>query len=72
LTLLDYLEPAGLHWAGNCNELNAGYAAYGYPRVKGIGALITTFGVGKLSAIDAIAGAYAEKTPVVHIVGTLS
>jgi pyruvate decarboxylase len=72
LALLDYLEPAGLHWAGNCNELNAGYAADGYSRVKGIGALITTFGVGELSAINAIAGAYAEKAPVVHIVGTPS
>lgn len=36
----------------------------------GLGALITTFGVGELSAINAIAGSYAERTPVVHIVGT--
>lgn len=36
----------------------------------GLGALITTFGVGELSAINAIAGAYAERVPVVHIVGT--
>ncbi|KAL2861008.1 thiamine diphosphate-binding protein, partial [Aspergillus lucknowensis] len=36
----------------------------------GIGALVTTFGVGELSAINAIAGAYAERAPVVHIVGT--
>ena len=70
LTLLDYVEPAGLHWAGNCNELNAGYAADGYSRIKGLGALITTFGVGELSAINAIAGAFVEKAPVVHIVGT--
>lgn len=70
LTLLDYVEPAGLDWVGNCNELNAGYAADGYARVKGIGALITTFGVGELSAINAIAGAYCEFAPVLHIVGT--
>ncbi|KAM0426354.1 hypothetical protein ACHAPT_008395 [Fusarium lateritium] len=70
LTALDYLEPAGLSWIGNCNELNAGYAADGYGRIKGIGALITTFGVGELSAINAIAGAYAERSPLVHIVGT--
>ncbi|KAI3574536.1 thiamine diphosphate-binding protein [Fusarium oxysporum f. sp. albedinis] len=44
LTALDYLEPAGLAWIGNCNELNAGYAADGYGRIKGIGALITTLG----------------------------
>ncbi|KAK6365140.1 hypothetical protein LTS17_011618 [Exophiala oligosperma] len=70
LTLLDYIEPAGIHWVGNCNELNAGYAADGYARIKGIGALITTFGVGELSTINAIAGAYCERAPVVHIVGT--
>lgn len=70
LTALDYVEPAGLDWVGNCNELNAGYAADGYGRIKGIGALITTFGVGELSAINAIAGAYAERSPLVHIVGT--
>lgn len=50
--------------------MNAGYAADGYSRIRGIGAVITTFGVGELSAINAIAGAYAERAPVVHIVGT--
>ena len=70
LELLDYVEPAGLHWVGNVNELNSGYAADGYARIKGIGAIITTFGVGELSAINAIAGAYVERAPVVHIVGT--
>jgi pyruvate decarboxylase len=68
--LLDYVEPSGLLWVGNANELNAGYAADGYSRIRGIGALVTTFGVGELSAINAIAGAYAERAPVVHIVGT--
>ena len=72
LTLLDYVEPSGLHWIGCCNELNAGYATDAYSRLKGLGALITTFGVGELSAINAIAGAYAELAPVVHIVGTPS
>ena len=70
LQLLDHVEPQGLKWVGNCNELNSGYAADGYARVAGIGSLITTFGVGELSAINAIAGAYAEKVCVVHIVGT--
>ncbi|KAL3492119.1 thiamine diphosphate-binding protein [Aspergillus germanicus] len=70
LQLLDYVAPSRLHWIGNCNELNAGYAADGYSRIKGIGALVTTFGVGELSAVNAIAGAYAERAPVVHIVGT--
>jgi pyruvate decarboxylase len=32
-------------------------------------ALVTTFGVGELSAANAIAGAYSEYVPIVHIVG---
>jgi len=40
--------------------------------MKGIGALITTFGVGELSALNAVAGSYAEYVPVVHIVGSPS
>lgn len=34
-----------------------------------MGALVTTFGVGELSAINAVAGAFAERIPIVHIVG---
>ncbi|PYH49452.1 alpha-keto acid decarboxylase family protein [Aspergillus saccharolyticus JOP 1030-1] len=70
LKLLDYVDPSGLHWVGTCNELNAAYAADGYARMAGMSAIITTFGVGELSAVNGIAGAYAERAPVVHIVGT--
>ncbi|RDW58385.1 hypothetical protein BP5796_12315 [Coleophoma crateriformis] len=70
LQALDYIKPSGLHWVGNANELNAGYAADGYARIKGVSALVTGFGVGELSAINAIGGAYSERVPVVHIVGT--
>jgi pyruvate decarboxylase len=45
------------------------YAADGYARVKKISAVITTFGVGELSAINGLAGAFSEHIPVVHIVG---
>lgn len=72
LTLLDHVEPAGIRWVGHCNELNAAYAADGYARINGLGALITTFGVGELLAVNGIAGAYAEKVPIIHIVGTPS
>lgn len=70
LQALDYIEPAGINWVGNASELAAGYAADGYGRIKGISALVTAFGVGELSAINAIGGAYAEMSPVVHVVGT--
>lgn len=69
LQALDYVEPAGINWVGNASELGAGYAADGYGRIKGISALFTAFGVGELSAINAVGGAYAEMSPVVHIVG---
>jgi len=52
-----------------CNELNAGYAADGYARIHGLGVVATTFTVGELSAINAIAGSYAEHIPVVMIAG---
>ena len=59
-----------LAWIGMATEQGAGYAADSYARLRGIGALVTTFGAGELSALNAIAGAYAESVPVVHIVGT--
>ncbi len=70
LAFLDHIvaHPA-LRWVGNANELNAGYAADGYGRLREMSALVTTFGVGELSAANAIAGSYAENVPVVHIVG---
>jgi indolepyruvate decarboxylase len=59
-----------MRWIGCTNELNAAYAADGYARIKGIGAVCTTYGVGELSAINAIAGSYAEHLPIFHLVGT--
>ena len=68
--IIDSIENnSNTKWIGCTNELNAGYAADGYARTKGFGALVTTYGVGELSAINAIAGSYAENIPVVHIVG---
>ncbi|NWK89824.1 alpha-keto acid decarboxylase family protein [Raoultella terrigena] len=58
-----------LGWVGCANELNAAYAADGYARIKGAGALLTTYGVGELSALNGVAGSYAEHVPVLHIVG---
>jgi len=70
LTFLDQIvKYKSLRWVGNCNELNAAYAADGYARVNGAAAIVTTFGVGELSAINGIAGSYSEYLPVVNIVG---
>ena len=58
-----------IDWIGCCNELNAGYAADGFARLRGAAAVSTTYGVGELSAINAIAGSYAENLPVFHLTG---
>ncbi|WP_421902729.1 alpha-keto acid decarboxylase family protein [Maridesulfovibrio sp.] len=64
-----FCTDSDFNWIGCCNELNAAYAADGYARIKGKAAVCTTYGVGELSAINGIAGCYAENLPVFHIVG---
>ncbi|CAG57795.1 ARO10 [Nakaseomyces glabratus] len=77
LALLEHLYDDSvadaLRWVGNCNELNAAYAADGYSRYTNkIGCLITTYGVGELSALNGVAGSFAEDVKVLHIVGVAS
>lgn len=70
LVLLERLiESDWLRWVGNCNELNAAYAADGYARIQGAAALVVTYGVGDLSAMNGIAGSFAEHVPVICISG---
>ncbi|WP_350354590.1 thiamine pyrophosphate-binding protein [Corynebacterium aquatimens] len=70
LSWLEQIEEAdGIRFVGACNELNAAYAADGYARQRGVGALLTTYGVGELSALNGIAGSRAEHVPVVSIAG---
>jgi TPP-dependent 2-oxoacid decarboxylase len=71
LRLLDAIEAhPDLEWVGSANELNAAYAADGYARMHGLAAVVTSSGVGQLSAIDGIAGSFAESVPVLMIAGT--
>jgi pyruvate decarboxylase/indolepyruvate decarboxylase len=68
LVLLDeLLENKNIEQIGCCNELNAAYAAEGYARVNGAGAVLTTFNVGAYSALNGVAGAYAERLPVIIV-----
>ncbi|HAS1707476.1 TPA: indolepyruvate decarboxylase [Enterobacter hormaechei] len=70
LQFLDHvIDSPDICWVGCANELNASYAADGYARCKGFAALLTTFGVGELSAMNGVAGSFAEHVPVLHIVG---
>eukprot|EP00930_Biecheleria_cincta_P055547 TRINITY_DN41865_c0_g1_i1.p1 TRINITY_DN41865_c0_g1~~TRINITY_DN41865_c0_g1_i1.p1 ORF type:complete len:581 (-),score=109.98 TRINITY_DN41865_c0_g1_i1:185-1927(-) len=70
LVLLDQLllNPE-LRMVNCCNELNAGYAADGYARARGLGALFVTFTVGGLSALNAVAGACSDDLPLVVVSG---
>jgi len=72
LTLLQQLQDAGrLEWMGTTGELTASYAADGYARLHGLGALLVTNGVGALSAINGVAGSYSEHVPVICIAGSI-
>jgi indolepyruvate decarboxylase len=71
--LLEIIDTStSLERIGNCNELNAGYAADGYSRINGLGAVAVTTGVGSFSLLNAIGGSFVEDVPVVAIIGTLS
>jgi len=71
--LLEIIDTStSLKRIGNCNELNAGYAADGYSRINGLGAVAVTTGVGSFSLLNAIGGSFVEDIPVVAIIGTLS
>ena len=73
LILLDQiLQNPRLRMIGCCNELNAGYAADGYARSNGVAAMVITYSVGGLSALNAVACAYSEDSPVLVIVGGIN
>jgi indolepyruvate decarboxylase len=63
------LEESPIRVIGATREDCAGYAADGYARIHGIGAVCVTYCVGGLSLCNSIAGAYAEKSPVIVISG---
>jgi indolepyruvate decarboxylase len=57
----------GVNAIGAINELDAAYAADAYGRTRGLGAVSLQYGVSTFSALNAIAGAYVELSPVVVI-----
>lgn len=57
----------GIDAVGEINEMAAAYAADGYARYAGIGAVSLQYSVGTFSGLNAIAGAYVERNPVVLI-----
>ena len=60
----------GVNTIGAINELDAAYAADAYARTRGLGAVSLQYGVSTFVALNAIAGAYVERSPVVVISAT--
>jgi indolepyruvate decarboxylase len=69
LTFYGMLEESPINVVGCTREDCAGFAADAYARINGLGAVCVTYCVGGLSVCNSIAGAYAEKSPVVVISG---
>jgi len=69
LGFYDLMVKSPIQHIGTTREDTAAFAADGYARCTGMGALAVTYGVGALNTVNAIAGAYAESSPVVVISG---
>ncbi|MFA6163267.1 MAG: thiamine pyrophosphate-binding protein [Methylobacter sp.] len=69
LGFYDLMIKSPIQHIGTTREDTAAFAADGYARCTGMGALAVTYGVGALNTVNAIAGAYAESSPVVVISG---
>ena len=70
LSFYTMLEESPINTVGCTREDCAGFAADAYARIHGMGAVCVTYCVGGLSVCNSIAGAYAEKSPVVLISGS--
>ena len=60
----------GVNTIGAINELDAAYGADAYARTRGLAAVSLQFGVSTYSALNAIAGAWVERSPIVVISAT--
>jgi indolepyruvate decarboxylase len=69
LGFYDQLLKSGMQTVVTCDEQGAGFAADGYARVHGLGVVCITYCVGGLKVVNPVAGAFAEKSPVVVISG---
>jgi len=69
LTFFSLLEKSPIRVINTCDEQGAGFAADAYARIKGIGVCVITYCVGGLKVTNAVAQAYAERSPVVIISG---
>src|SRR5437868_2971001 len=64
-----WLEKSKIEHITMTHEPGAGFAADAYARINGLGLACVTYCVGGLNMLNPIAGAYAEKSPVVVVSG---
>src|SRR3954471_8240181 len=64
-----WLDKSRIQHITMTHEPGAGFAADAYARLNGIGLVCVTYCVGGLNALNSVAGAYAEKSPVVVVSG---
>lgn len=69
LSLFALLEKSPIQVINACDEQGAGFAADAYARINGLGLVVLTYCVGGLKAANAIAQAYAERSPVILVSG---
>lgn len=69
LDLYHFLAQSPIEPVVVTQEPFAGFAADGYARVRGLGVVVVTYGVGVLNVVNSAAQAYAEKSPVLVIGG---
>jgi TPP-dependent 2-oxoacid decarboxylase len=69
LTLFDALAESPIQPVVMTHEPSVGFAADAYSRIRGLGLAVVTYGVGGLNMVNAVAGAYAEKSPLVVLSG---
>jgi TPP-dependent 2-oxoacid decarboxylase len=70
LTLYKLIEESPIRHIGTTREDCAGFAADAYARIHGIGGACVTYCVGGLNMVNAVACAYAERSPVVILSGS--
>ena len=69
LGFYDMLVESPLNVVGTCSEAGAGFAGDAYARTNGLGVVCVTYCVGGLNTVNSVAGAYAEKSPLIVISG---
>ena len=69
LRLFADLEGVGFPLLVTADEQGSAFAADAYARLKGLGVVAVTYGVGGLKIANAVAGALAEQVPLLVISG---